>query len=154
MEYEINKHYPFSELDAINEWWETHHEYNINEYREERHYLINPITDTVTRIDEETGEEMAEKVVVGEERVEQLPVDENGNPRAYNDYVEIVLRDEVLIKEDKIRDRKIELEEIKKDIEQENFGIIREDFAKKKARAAEIINELRVLEGKEPREIK
>lgn len=49
---------------------------------------------------------------------------------------------------------KAELEKIKEDIEQETFGLVRDDFAEKKARAAEIVNELRVLEGKEPREIK
>lgn len=46
---------------------------------------------------------------------------------------------------------KIELAKIKEDIEQETFGLVREDYAVKKSRAAEIINELRVLEGKEPR---
>lgn len=49
---------------------------------------------------------------------------------------------------------KTELAKIKEDIEQEVFGIVRDDFVQKKARAAEIINELRVLEGKEPRTIK
>ena len=49
---------------------------------------------------------------------------------------------------------KAELAKIKEDIEQEIFGLVRDDFAEKKGRAAEIINELRVLEGKEPREIK
>jgi len=49
---------------------------------------------------------------------------------------------------------KAELAKIKEDIEQETFGLVRDDFAEKKARAAEIVNELRVLEGKEPREIK
>ena len=49
---------------------------------------------------------------------------------------------------------KAELAQLKEDIEQENFGLVRDDFAKKKARAAEIINELRVLEGKKPREVK
>ena len=48
---------------------------------------------------------------------------------------------------------KAELAQIKEDIEQETFGLVRDDFAEKKERAAEIINELRVLEGKEPREI-
>lgn len=48
---------------------------------------------------------------------------------------------------------KAELAKIKEDIEQETFGIVREDFAEKKARAAQIINELRVLEGKEPRKV-
>lgn len=49
---------------------------------------------------------------------------------------------------------KAELEKIKEDIEQEAFGLVRSDYAEKKARAAEIINELRVLEGKEAREVK
>lgn len=49
---------------------------------------------------------------------------------------------------------KEELAKIKEDIEQEIFGIVRDDFAEKKARAAEIVNELRVLEGKEPRTTK
>lgn len=49
---------------------------------------------------------------------------------------------------------KAELAKIKEDIEQEAFGLVRDDFAKKKARAAEIVNELRVLEGKEPREVR
>ncbi len=48
---------------------------------------------------------------------------------------------------------KAELAKIKEDIEQEMFGLVRKDYAEKKARAAEIINELRVLEGKEPRKI-
>ncbi len=48
---------------------------------------------------------------------------------------------------------KAELAKIKEDIEQETFGLVRDDFAEKKARAAEIINELRILEGKEPREV-
>lgn len=49
---------------------------------------------------------------------------------------------------------KAELAKIKEDIEQESFGLVRDDFTEKKARAAEIINELRVLEGKEPREVR
>lgn len=57
------------------------------------------------------------------------------------------------IKEQNIIELKAELAKIKEDIEQEVFGLVREDFAEKKARAAEIINGLRVLEGKEPREI-
>lgn len=49
---------------------------------------------------------------------------------------------------------KKELEKIKEDIEQEAFGLVRDDYVEKKARAAEIVNELRILEGKEPRKIK
>ncbi|AWW06087.1 MAG: hypothetical protein [Caudoviricetes sp.] len=49
---------------------------------------------------------------------------------------------------------KAELATIKEDIEQETFGLVRGDYSKKKARAAEIINELRVLEGKAPREVR
>lgn len=47
-----------------------------------------------------------------------------------------------------------ELAKVKEDIEQEAFGLVRDDYDEKNARAAEIINELRVLEGKEPRAIK
>lgn len=54
----------------------------------------------------------------------------------------------------KISALKVELEKIKEDIEQETFGLVRDDFAEKKLRAAEIVNELRMLEGKEPRDIK
>lgn len=57
------------------------------------------------------------------------------------------------IKQNRIYDFKAELAKIKEDIEQEVFGLVRDDFAEKKARAAEIINELRVLEGKVPREV-
>lgn len=55
--------------------------------------------------------------------------------------------------ESKVSELKAELAKIKEDIEQEKFGIIRTDYVAKKARAAWIINELRVLEGKEPREV-
>lgn len=48
---------------------------------------------------------------------------------------------------------KFELKKIMEDVEQEQLGIVRADYAEKKARAAEIINELRVLEGKEPRRV-
>lgn len=58
------------------------------------------------------------------------------------------------IKEQRIYELKTELAQIKEDIEQEAFGLVRGDYSEKKSRAAEIINELRVLEGKEPREIK
>lgn len=49
---------------------------------------------------------------------------------------------------------KAELAKIKEDIEQEVFGLVRDDYAEKKAQAAEIVNELRVLEGKEPRGVR
>lgn len=48
---------------------------------------------------------------------------------------------------------KAELEKVMEDIEQEHLGIVRDDYSEKKARAAVIINELRVLEGKAPREV-
>ncbi|MCH5159188.1 MAG: hypothetical protein J1F33_08345 [Clostridiales bacterium] len=57
-------------------------------------------------------------------------------------------------KEREISALKTELCKIKEDIEQESFGIVREDYANKKARAAEIVNKLRVIEGKSPREIR
>lgn len=48
---------------------------------------------------------------------------------------------------------KAELVKVMEDIGQEPLGIVRDDYAEKKARAAQIINELRVLEGKQPREV-
>lgn len=48
---------------------------------------------------------------------------------------------------------KAELAKIMEDIEQEQLGIVRDDYASKRVQAAEIINELRVLEGKLPRKI-
>ena len=60
---------------------------------------------------------------------------------------------EEALKSVKIGSLKAELAKIKEDIEQEQLGLVRNDYAEKKARAAEIINELRVLEGKEPREV-
>ena len=48
---------------------------------------------------------------------------------------------------------KAELVKVMEDIEQEQLGLVRDDYTEKKARAAEIINELRVLEGKEPRAV-
>lgn len=53
----------------------------------------------------------------------------------------------------RIAELKAELAPIMEDVEQEALGIVRDDYAEKKARAAEIINELRVLEGKEPRTV-
>lgn len=50
---------------------------------------------------------------------------------------------------------KAELERIKEDIEQVlMFHMQRDDLPEKQARAAEIVNKLRALEGKEPRGIK
>ena len=92
MEYEINKHYPFSELDGIAEWWQTHREYNVNEIREPREYVKKPITETVVEIDDEAGEEISKEIVVGEE---EILVE-----REYNDYVEIVRRSNDQIIED------------------------------------------------------
>ncbi|MCH5351190.1 MAG: hypothetical protein J1F39_04395 [Clostridiales bacterium] len=59
----------------------------------------------------------------------------------------------VMEKHERILSLKAELEKIKEDIEQENFGIVRDDYSEKKSRAAQIVNELRSLEGKPIREI-
>ena len=48
---------------------------------------------------------------------------------------------------------KAELVKVMEDIQQEQLGIVRDDYAEKRVRAAELINELRVLEGKEPRAV-
>lgn len=80
----------------------------------------------------------------------EIAADEKG--RRYQ-ISEMPLPSEEELKSVKIGALKAELAKIKEDIEQEQFGLLREDYAEKKARAAEIINELRVLEGKEPREV-
>lgn len=74
--------------------------------------------------------------------------DEYENIQVYIPYTEKELKTQSIYK------LKAELAKIKEDIEQETFGLVRGDYAEKKAKAAEIINELRVLEGKEPREVK
>lgn len=63
-----------------------------------------------------------------------------------------ILTEEELNEQSKAK-LKAELAKIKEDIEQQAFGLVRDDYAEKKARAAEIINELRVLEGKEQRKV-
>ena len=97
------------------------------------------------------------------EATEQVPVyDKDGNQtgtetRVTGRILKKVWTDEEEIKKEQAALRsmalKAELAKIKEDIEQEAFGLVRGDYAEKKARAAEIVNELRVLEGKEPREI-
>lgn len=98
------------------------------------------------------------------EATEQVPVyDKDGNQtgtetRVTGRILKKVWTDEEEIKKEQtalsIQALKAELSKIKEDIEQEAFGLVRDDFAAKKARAAEIVNELRVLEGKEPRVVK
>lgn len=148
-------------------------------FDETKTYEINP-----EQIDYEKGylkadrlfvkhyEAVEAKEAVYQDRVEPLP---NGSKQvwkdlvspavkakaAYDEYEDIQVyvpytAEELQIRADNKRHAALkgELAKIKEDIEQENFGLIRNDYAEKKARAAEIINELRALEGKEPREIK
>lgn len=99
------------------------------------------------------------QVPEGEEHMKLVEMANSGQELYVKDTesMEFALRDIVLteseINKRKYDSLKLELAKIKEDIEQENFGIIRDDYAEKKARAAEIINELRALEGKEPREV-
>lgn len=88
------------------------------------------------------------------------PINEIPAQEAYDDYEDIqvyIPYTEEQLKEIADRKRyaelKAELAKVKEDIEQVEYGLVRTDYAEKKARAAEIINELRVLEGKAPREI-
>lgn len=92
MEYEINKQYPFSELENISKWWQNNKQYDVNAIKETRVYTTKLIKD----IHPKTGEE----IVVGEEDV----VEE----REYNDYVEIVKRSDEQIIEDLRRQREYE----------------------------------------------
>lgn len=98
------------------------------------------------------------------EATEQVPVyDEKGKligtkTRVTGRILKKVWRDEEELKKQQTAESivtlKAELAKIKEDIEQVEYGIARDDYKANKARAAEIINELRVLEGKEPRPIK
>ena len=99
--------------------------------------------------------ELPEKCGKDAKEIREIPAKE-----AYDDYEDIqvyIPYTEAELKERADRKRhaelKAELEKVKEDIEQVEYGLVRDDYAEKKARAAEIINELRVLEGKEPREI-
>lgn len=78
--------------------------------------------------------------------------DEYENIQVYVSYTDKEIAERK--KEQSIVKLKAELVKIKEDIEQETFGLVRTDYAEKKAQAAQIINELRVLEGKQPREVK
>ena len=90
-----------------------------------------------------------EKKVIDVPAVKGKPAwDEYKSVLVYKLYTEKELADR------EIKKLKAELTKIKEDIEQETFGLIRDDYAEKKLRAAAIINELRVLEGKEPRDVK
>ncbi len=77
--------------------------------------------------------------------------DDEENIQVYIPYTEAELKECADSK--RHAELKVELAKVMEDIEQEELGIVRDDYAEKKVRAAEIINELRVLEGKEPRSI-
>ncbi len=81
----------------------------------------------------------------------EIEADKNGKRYQIR---EMLLPSEEELKIVNIGKLKSELAKIKEDIEQEAFGLVRDDYTEKKARAAAIINELRVLEGKEPRVVK
>lgn len=78
--------------------------------------------------------------------------DEYEDIQVYVPYTEQELKERLDKKQHE--ELKAELIKVMEDIEQEQLGIMRSDYSTKKARAAEIINELRVLESKEPRTIK
>ena len=97
------------------------------------------------------------------EATERIPVDdEDGKQKGTEKRVTGRILKKVWTDEEELKKQqdaesiltlKAELAKIKVDIEQETFGIVRDDYAEKKSRAAKIINELRALEGKEPRKI-
>ncbi len=92
-------------------------------------------------------------------RIEDLPAvpakdayDEYDEIRIYVPYTDEELQS--IANNKRHAELQAELAKIKEDIEQEGFGLVRDDYPEKKARAAEIINELRVLEGKAPRAVR
>ncbi len=87
------------------------------------------------------------------EATEEISVCGKTETRVKGRILKKVLTDEDEINKQRHSALKAELLGIKEDIEQESFGIVRGDYSAKKARAAEIINELRILEGKEPRAV-
>lgn len=100
-------------------------------------------------------------VITGENVQEIVNLPAEPAKDAYDDYEDIQVYVPYTEEElQKIADNKrhaelkAELVKIKEDIEQEVFGLVRDDYEVKKARAAEIVNELRVIEGKEPREVR
>lgn len=99
----------------------------------------------------EGGGEEVEEIQAEPDTPAKEAWDEYEDIQVYIPYTEEELKERADAK--KHAELKAELAKIKEDIEQETFGIIRDDFAEKKVRAAEIVNELRVLEGKEPRKI-
>ena len=84
MEYTTNIKYPISEYENIALWWQDHREYNVNRILEPREYIKKPITETLVKTNEETGERISKESIVGEEEVLV--------EREYNDYIEIVRR--------------------------------------------------------------
>ena len=81
---------------------------------------------------------------------------ENGVLVPYTKTVEDLAEEKIAQAKEKFEQIAIlknELQKVMEDVEQEQLGIVRDDYAAKRSRAAEIINELRVLEGKTPRQI-
>lgn len=105
----------------------------------------------VTATYENGGEDVEEIVNIPEQPAKEA-YDEYEAIQVYVPYTEAELKK--IADNKRHAELKAELAKIKEDIEQETYGLIRDDFEVKKARAAEIINELRVLEGKEPREVR
>ncbi len=87
------------------------------------------------------------------EATEEISVCGKTETRVKGRILKKVQTDEEEIQKQRHSYLKTELAKIKEDIEQETFGIVRDDYVEKKAWAAEIINELRMLEGKEPRAV-
>ena len=100
----------------------------------------------------ESGGADVEPIFDEPETPEQAAYDEYEDIQVYVPYTAEELRN--IADGKRHAELKAELSKVMEDIEQEALGIVRDDYAQKKARAAEIINELRVLEGKSPREIK
>ena len=42
MDYQENVQYPKSELDNIAQWWQTHQEYDVNEYEDYVEVVLRP----------------------------------------------------------------------------------------------------------------
>lgn len=91
------------------------------------------------------------KIIIDDQYADCEPTDFNSDltfsVEKYNE------RKQQFLKEKEILELKQKLIPIKEDVEQvELFGIVRDDYSEKKQQCADIINKIRFLMGKEPRE--
>lgn len=124
--------------------------------QKDKWYVVKTAYINRKKIENPTAEQVSQANGKDVEEIKAIPAkdayDDEEAVQVYVPYTEAELKERADSK--RIAELKAELVKVKEDIEQVEYGLVRDDYEEKKARAAEIINELRVLEGKEPREIR